>query len=359
MEQAILIIFKRDYGCLVRKTDDLSGGLFPRLDYVAGDSQETVEERVLMETGLEVDVDMSRVDEVSFLIETPQRALPHLFALYTGPKQGVIDQEKHCWMDFRKLPVWYERYAPYKLAWEQDVYAKSSGQRALEDVLRKGRKKWNYSQAASEDVDAIAQLCSDVGEAAHGALGPVKRRLSIEDEDVEDYLYYGYQLYTSNGVQSEYLESIIADIDDRLTTSHLTDELIDELNVTICMLAARSRDFLLDGDKGRFYSDIDKARHYLAYVTSEADKPLKTKRASKGGKAKASRAKAVSDEMDKVRGVIQSVVKENPGTRKRESNTAASVRMMPIILEKLKQHGLAADESTIRDELTNILAQRK
>ena len=51
VEQAILIIFKSDYGCLVRKTDDLSGGLFPRLDYVVGDSQETVEERVLMETG--------------------------------------------------------------------------------------------------------------------------------------------------------------------------------------------------------------------------------------------------------------------------------------------------------------------
>ena len=97
MDTAILVIVRRDSAFLTMNTDDLKGGLFPRIDFRHGESSDDLKSRVLKSTGVDVSLDMSTASEITYLVETSQKALPHFFALYSGQYQGKID---------RAIPRW-------------------------------------------------------------------------------------------------------------------------------------------------------------------------------------------------------------------------------------------------------------
>lgn len=337
MEQAILIICRRDWGCLARKTADLSEGLYPRIAYASGDSPETVKERVRMETGLNIDVDMSIANDICFLSESSQRALPHLFALYSRQQQGSIDQKKHRWIDLRKVPLSYAHYAPDKGTWEQDAHASGTGLQALGNILRREREKWDYSRASSDHVDTLRQLCFDVCVQVHAILMAPADCVSIEDEILDDYLYRGYLDYRSGRLTDESIDAKTAAIDELLATGPVTEELTQHLEQMVCLLAARAREFMLDGEVDKFRRDMKSARYYLTHITSILNEPVLVQRARKGGQAKARKMQAADAQLARIRAVVESVVRNDRGSRKNENNSHATVRLMPRVLETLKK----------------------
>jgi hypothetical protein len=357
METAILVIVRRDSAFLTMNTDDLKGGLFPRIDFRHGESSDDLKSRVLKSTGVDVSLDMSTASEITYLVETSQKALPHFFALYSGQNQGKIDRAIHRWTKLRNLPLHIEHYTD-KNVWEQENAAVATGLRALTVILRQERKKWDYSNASSESLATLKKLCFDVCAKIEHEFFSSEDEVSIEDELLDDYLYLGYRYLSSKGTTDESVDAKTAAFDEQLASGPVTEELAELLKKIVCLLAARSREFMLSGEKDRFYHDIQTARRYLIHIVSFFNEPLLVQRARKGGKAKAEKAQTVAANLQRIKLVIASVVGLDKAKRQNENNLHLIDRLMPQVLEALKNEGLDVDEITIKDEFLDFLIKR-
>ena len=115
---------------------------------------------------------------------------------------------------------------------------------------------------------------------------------------------------------------------------------------------------MLSGDKDRFHHDIQTARRYLIHIVSFFNEPLLVQRARKGGKAKAEKAQTVAANLQRIKLVIASVVGLDKAKRQNENNLHLIDRLMPQVLEALKNEGLDVDEITIKDEFLDFLIKR-